>query len=151
PRSDERGLACHRPLPDDLATSPCARVDVTKLGLGRFIVVASSDAAALALARRLVWHAGFTHLFRRHGRTQSHPRPASFDLLAEGGQGIAGAPATVAEFLARELSATGCNYVVGQFAFGDLTLEETLQSIGLFADEVVPLLHARAGGAAEAV
>ena len=115
--------------------------------------MASSDAAALALARRayLVWHASFTHLFRRHGRTQSHPRPASFDLLAEGGQGIAGAPATVAEFLARELSATGCNYVVGQFAFGDLTLEETLQSIGLFADEVVPLLHAKAGGAAEAV
>src|SRR5262249_44098478 len=40
-----------------------------KLGLGRFIVVAPSDAAALALARRayLVWHASFTHLFRRHG------------------------------------------------------------------------------------
>jgi len=123
-----------------------------KLGLGRFIVVAPSDVAALALARRayLVWHASFTHLFRRHGRAQSHPRPASFDLLAERGQGIAGSPATVAEFLARELSATGCNYVVGQFAFGDLTLEESLQSIGLFAGEVIPLLRAKAPGAAEA-
>ncbi|TMJ89459.1 MAG: LLM class flavin-dependent oxidoreductase [Alphaproteobacteria bacterium] len=123
-----------------------------KLGLGRFIVVAPSDVAALALARRayLVWHASFTHLFRRHGRAQSHPRPASFDLLAEHGQGIAGAPATVAEFLARELSATGCNYVVGQFAFGDLTLEESLQSIGLFAGEVIPLLRAKAPGASEA-
>jgi alkanesulfonate monooxygenase SsuD/methylene tetrahydromethanopterin reductase-like flavin-dependent oxidoreductase (luciferase family) len=123
-----------------------------KLGLGRFIVVAPSDAAALELARRayLVWHASFTHLFRRHGRTQSHPRPASFDLLAERGQGIAGSPATVAEFLARELSATGCNYVVGQFAFGDLTLKETLQSIGLFAGEVVPLLRDKTPGAVEA-
>ena len=123
-----------------------------KLGLGRFIVVAPSDAAALALAHRayLVWHASFTHLFRRHGRAQSHPRPATFDLLAERGQGIAGSPATVAEFLAREISATGCNYVVGQFAFGDLALEESLRSIGLFAGEVIPLLRVKAAGAAAA-
>jgi hypothetical protein len=33
---------------------------------------------------------------------------------------------------------------VGQFAFGDLTLDETLQSIGLFTSEVVPLLRAKA-------
>jgi hypothetical protein len=54
-----------------------------KLGLGRFIIVAPSDGAALALARRayLVWHASFTHLFRRHGRAQSHPRPPTFDLV----------------------------------------------------------------------
>src|SRR5262249_27447758 len=123
-----------------------------KLGLGRFIVVAPSDVAALALARRayLAWHASFTHLFRRHGRAQSHPRPASLDLLAERGQGIAGSPATVAEFLAREVCATGCNYVVGQFAFVDVTLQESQQSIGLFAGEVVPLLRAKAPGAAEA-
>src|SRR5262245_65064902 len=36
-----------------------------KLGLGRFVVVAPTDAAAMALARRayLVWHASFTYLF----------------------------------------------------------------------------------------
>ena len=66
-----------------------------KLGLGRFIVVAPTDAEAMALARRayLVWHASFTYLFRRHGRSQSHPRPATFDLVVERGQGIAGSPA----------------------------------------------------------
>ena len=34
-----------------------------KLGLGRFIVVAPTDAEAMALARRayLLWHASFTH------------------------------------------------------------------------------------------
>ncbi len=116
-----------------------------KLGLGRFIVVAPNDGAALALARRayLVWHASFTHLFRRHGRAQSHPRPPTFDLVMERGQGIAGSPVTVAEFLSSQLSATGCNYVVGQFAFGDLTLDETLQSIGLFTGEVLPLLRVK--------
>jgi alkanesulfonate monooxygenase SsuD/methylene tetrahydromethanopterin reductase-like flavin-dependent oxidoreductase (luciferase family) len=115
-----------------------------KLGLGRFIVVAPTDAEAQALARRayLVWHASFTHLFRLHGRAQSHPRPATFDLVIERGQGIAGTPATVAEFLSSQLDATGCNYVVGQFAFGDLTLAECLQSIALFAGEVMPRLRA---------
>jgi hypothetical protein len=34
--------------------------------------------------------------------------------------------------------------MVGQFAFGDLTLQETLRSIGLFADEVMPALRAMA-------
>jgi alkanesulfonate monooxygenase SsuD/methylene tetrahydromethanopterin reductase-like flavin-dependent oxidoreductase (luciferase family) len=122
-----------------------------KLGLGRFIVVAPSDGMALALARRAypVWHASFTHLFRRHGRVQSHPRPPTFDLVMERGQGIAGSPVTVAEFLSSQLSATGCNYVVGQFAFGDLTLDETLQSIGLFTREAVPLLRAKASAEME--
>jgi alkanesulfonate monooxygenase SsuD/methylene tetrahydromethanopterin reductase-like flavin-dependent oxidoreductase (luciferase family) len=60
-----------------------------KLGLGRFIVVAPTDDEALMLARRayLVWHASFTHLFRRHGRSQAHPRPSTFDLLVERGAG----------------------------------------------------------------
>jgi alkanesulfonate monooxygenase SsuD/methylene tetrahydromethanopterin reductase-like flavin-dependent oxidoreductase (luciferase family) len=115
-----------------------------KLGLGRFVVVAPSDAEAMALARRayLVWHASFTHLFRRHGRSQSHPRPATFDLVIERGQGIAGSPATVTEFLSSQLDDTGCNYVVGQFAFGDLTRAECLRSIALFVDEVMPALRA---------
>src|SRR5205809_1002276 len=95
-------------------------------------------------------HATFTCLFRRHGRQQSHPRPPTFDLLVERGQGVAGSPAGVAEWLSSQLKTTGCNYVVGQFAFGDLTLEECLQSIGLFADEVMPLLRSKAAGAAQA-
>jgi hypothetical protein len=66
-------------------------------------------------------------------------------LLVERGQGVAGAPASVAQFLASQLAETGCNYVVGQFVFGDLTREESLQSIGLFAREVMPLLRAKAG------
>ena len=106
----------------------------------------------MALARRayLVWHSSFTHLFRRHQREQSHPRPATFDLVVERGQGIAGAPATVAQFLTAQLEETGCNYLVGQFAFGDLTRDESLRSIGLFASEVMPVLRAKAtAGASE--
>jgi alkanesulfonate monooxygenase SsuD/methylene tetrahydromethanopterin reductase-like flavin-dependent oxidoreductase (luciferase family) len=112
------------------------------MGLGRFIVVAETDAAALALARRAYprWHHSFTHLHRLHGRSGAHPRPPTFDGLAQVGQGIAGSPATVTAALRDQLGATGSNYCVGQFAFGDLTLAETLQSIELFARDVMPEL-----------
>jgi len=114
-----------------------------KLGLGRFIVVADSDDEALKIARRAYpkWEASFTHLFRAHGKSPTHPRPPDFDALATRGQGVAGSPATVAEFLSSQLATTGCNYVVGQFAFGDLSLDETLQSVAMFANEVMPVLR----------
>ena len=112
------------------------------MGLGRFVVVAATDASALGLARRAYprWHQSFTHLHRLHGRQTAHPRPPDFDGLAAVGQGIAGSPSTVTAFLARELGETGANYCVGQFAFGDLSLAETLQSVELFAREVMPVL-----------
>jgi alkanesulfonate monooxygenase SsuD/methylene tetrahydromethanopterin reductase-like flavin-dependent oxidoreductase (luciferase family) len=116
---------------------------VPKLGLGRFIVVSDTDAAALALARRAYpkWHDSFTFLFRMHGRSQQHPRPADFDTLMQRGQGFAGAPASVAAWLRAQIDATGTNYVVGQFAFGDLTLDECRRSVELFAGRVMPKLR----------
>jgi alkanesulfonate monooxygenase SsuD/methylene tetrahydromethanopterin reductase-like flavin-dependent oxidoreductase (luciferase family) len=115
-----------------------------KLGLGRFVVVAETDAEALRLARRAyrVWHQSFTHLFRLRGRPQNHPRPSEFDPLMERGQGVAGSPETVTEYLTAQLMETGCNYVVGQFTFGDMTLAESLHSIGLFTSKVMPALRA---------
>jgi alkanesulfonate monooxygenase SsuD/methylene tetrahydromethanopterin reductase-like flavin-dependent oxidoreductase (luciferase family) len=112
------------------------------MGLGRFIVVAETDAHALAVARRAYpkWHASFTHLRRRHHRVNAHPRPPTFDELVEVGQGIAGSPARVTDALRRQVELTGSNYLVGQFAFGDVTLAEALASIELFAREVMPVL-----------
>jgi alkanesulfonate monooxygenase SsuD/methylene tetrahydromethanopterin reductase-like flavin-dependent oxidoreductase (luciferase family) len=113
------------------------------MGLGRFVVVADSDAAALAMARRAYpkWHESFTHLHRLHKYAASHPRPATFDGIVDSGQGIAGSPRTVAAFLQRQVEETGTNYVVGQFAFGDLSFAETLRSIELFAENVMPELQ----------
>jgi alkanesulfonate monooxygenase SsuD/methylene tetrahydromethanopterin reductase-like flavin-dependent oxidoreductase (luciferase family) len=113
------------------------------MGLGRFVVVADTDEAALALARRAYpkWHASFTRLHRIHKFTSTHPRPPTFDGIVETGQGIAGSPQTVTAFLRRQIGETGTNYVVGQFAFGDLTLAETLGSIERFAEHVMPALQ----------
>ncbi|HEY5064135.1 MAG TPA: LLM class flavin-dependent oxidoreductase [Xanthobacteraceae bacterium] len=114
-----------------------------KIGLGRFIVVADTDAQAMRLASRAYrpWFDSFIHLSRLRGRAQTHPRPEEFEPLMERGQGIAGSPATVRKLLAAQIAETGCNYVVGQFAFGDMTRDEALRSIELFARDVMPALR----------
>ncbi len=114
-----------------------------KIGLGRFIVVAETDAQAMRLASRAYrpWFDSFIYLSRLRGRAQTHPRPEEFEPLMARGQGVAGSPATVRDLLAAQLAETGCNYVVGQFVFGDMTLNEALHSIKLFASEVMPALR----------
>ncbi len=124
-----------------------------KIGMGRIIVVAGSDGEALRIARRAypVWHKSFTHLFRLHGIDQVHPRPADFDAMVTRGQAIAGTSARVAAFLQQQIAQTGCNYVMGQFAFGDITPAECLRSIELFAGEVMPALRRKTAARTETV
>ncbi|HEX9462657.1 MAG TPA: LLM class flavin-dependent oxidoreductase [Alphaproteobacteria bacterium] len=115
-----------------------------KLGLARFIIVAETDDAALALARRAYpkWHANFASLYKRFGRPPSGgERSSNFDDIRHGGRGIAGSPATVIEMLRTQAAEAGVDYIVAQFAFGDLTLPEVMRSVGLFAGQVMPALR----------
>jgi alkanesulfonate monooxygenase SsuD/methylene tetrahydromethanopterin reductase-like flavin-dependent oxidoreductase (luciferase family) len=114
-----------------------------KFGLGRMIVVADTDADALRLAERAypMWHASFNHLFRVYDRMPRHPRPAEFSAIVEDGRGMCGSPQTIIEVVRQQMTEAGADYFVGQFAFGDLTLEETRHSIELFAREVMPALR----------
>ena len=118
------------------------------MGLGRFVIVAPTDEEALSIARRVYprWHAHFHHLYHAHGTTPVQgERPPDFDLIKDGGRGIAGSPSTVARMISEQMEKAGTNYFVGQFAFGNLLQSEALASIALFADQVVPLCrHDRA-------
>jgi alkanesulfonate monooxygenase SsuD/methylene tetrahydromethanopterin reductase-like flavin-dependent oxidoreductase (luciferase family) len=121
------------------------------VGVTRHVVVADTDEAARAIARRAYprWRDSFRWLFARHG---AEPRiaglyPPSFDELMAIDNGIAGSPDTVRKFMAAELEASGCNYLLSWFAFGDMTLAESLRSLDLFSREVMPAFadaHARA-------
>jgi alkanesulfonate monooxygenase SsuD/methylene tetrahydromethanopterin reductase-like flavin-dependent oxidoreductase (luciferase family) len=113
-----------------------------KLGLSRFIVIADDCQQALACARRAypVWHRNFYYLFSLRGGKPAHPRPADFDSMMAIGQAVAGTPDLVRDFLQAQLVESGANYLVGQFAFGDLTFEESLRSVELFAEYVIPNL-----------
>lgn len=114
--------------------------DLPKIGLGRFIVVADDDETALRIARRAypVWHRSFTYLFRLRGTSPNHPRPPDFDGAVASGQGVAGSPDTVKTLLRAQLQSAGANYFIGQFAFGDISLDEALGSVDLFAEQVAP-------------
>jgi alkanesulfonate monooxygenase SsuD/methylene tetrahydromethanopterin reductase-like flavin-dependent oxidoreductase (luciferase family) len=54
-----------------------------------------------------------------------------------GGVALAGAPAAVREYM-DEYVATGANYFVCSFQWGDLSHEQAMRSIELFASEVMP-------------
>ena len=114
-----------------------------KMGIGRFVFVAESAKEASAIARRAYakWHASFVYLSQLMGWKHRHPRPAEFDAIAADGRAVAGTPETVFQYVHDQMRATGANYFVGQFAFGDLTQEETLRSIALFSREVMPRLR----------
>jgi alkanesulfonate monooxygenase SsuD/methylene tetrahydromethanopterin reductase-like flavin-dependent oxidoreductase (luciferase family) len=123
------------------------------MGVARHVVVANGDQEALAIARRAYprWRDNFRWLFARHG---AEPRiaalyPPSFDELMAIDNGVAGSPATVRDFIAAEIEATGCNYLLSWFAFGDMTLAESLTSLDLFSREVMPVVTSGRARAAE--
>ena len=112
--------------------------------VSRHIVIADTDAAALAIARRAYprWRESFRWLFARHG---TEPRvigiyPPTFDELVALNNGIAGSPDTVRRFIEAEVAANNCNYFVPQMVFGSMTLKESLRSVELFAKEIMPAL-----------
>ena len=121
------------------------KAPVPKMGMVRFIVVANTDAAALDTARRayLRWRHSFTYLHEKHGTQPASTLHAKdFDALIAQGQAIAGSPQTVTAFLKPQIEDSGANYLVGQMAFGDLSLDEMLRSVELFGSKVMPALRA---------
>lgn len=115
------------------------------LGMSRHVVIAETDAEALATARRCYarWYESFTYLWKLHGVP---PVAAAYPDTVEGsmaiGMSFVGSAATVRGKLAEAIAATGVNYLMLRFAFGDMTLTEALRSVELFASEVRPTLPA---------
>jgi alkanesulfonate monooxygenase SsuD/methylene tetrahydromethanopterin reductase-like flavin-dependent oxidoreductase (luciferase family) len=116
-----------------------------KAGVVRFIVVADTDRDAQTIARRayLRWRSSFVYLSAMHGALPDSPlNVESFDQLVAQGQAVAGSVDTVRAFLRKQMDISGANYLVGQFCFGDLSLNEMLRSVELFAQHIVPALQA---------
>jgi alkanesulfonate monooxygenase SsuD/methylene tetrahydromethanopterin reductase-like flavin-dependent oxidoreductase (luciferase family) len=113
-----------------------------KLGQSRFIVIAESGKEALAAAQRAypVWHRHFYYLYSIRGGKPTHPRPDTYEKMMAIGHAIAGDPAEVLKFLQAQIDESAANYLVGQFAFGDLSLAESLRSVELFRQHIMPKL-----------
>jgi alkanesulfonate monooxygenase SsuD/methylene tetrahydromethanopterin reductase-like flavin-dependent oxidoreductase (luciferase family) len=112
------------------------------LGMTRHIVLADTDAEALAIARRAYqpWYRHLMQLWLKHGSRPTANFPADFEQCRESGQGFAGSPATMRDALRADIAGSGATYFVCRFAFGDMTLAESQHSLDLFTHEVMPAL-----------
>ncbi len=113
-----------------------------KLGIGRHVVVAPTDAEAEALARPnyAVWYANLTKLWRDFGATPIR-FARDFDEARQRGLAVAGTPARVRETLEREVAGSEASYLVCRLMFGDMTEAAAATSIDLFTAEVMPHLQ----------
>jgi alkanesulfonate monooxygenase SsuD/methylene tetrahydromethanopterin reductase-like flavin-dependent oxidoreductase (luciferase family) len=116
------------------------------MGMNRHMVIAETDREAMEIGRRAYrrWFANFSSLWRRRKVTlpKNIAYSEEFDGIVKSGQAIAGSPQTVREAIARQVEQSGVNYLLARFAFGDLSLQESLQSAELFAQAVMPGLAA---------
>ena len=97
------------------------------LGLTRHIHVADTDQEAEATARQAyaVWYESNAELWKRY-QTESLIFPKTYDDAMRNKVAVVGSPATVRARIAEDMAASGANYFVGRFAFGDMALERVL-------------------------
>jgi alkanesulfonate monooxygenase SsuD/methylene tetrahydromethanopterin reductase-like flavin-dependent oxidoreductase (luciferase family) len=114
------------------------------MGISRHVVIADTDAEAMKLARRAYarWWEGFIYLWRLRGLKPPFTTfVEDFDTVLKNGQAIVGSPGTVRETIAAQAKEAGLNYFLLRFAFGDMTLQESMRSVDLFAGLVQPALE----------
>jgi alkanesulfonate monooxygenase SsuD/methylene tetrahydromethanopterin reductase-like flavin-dependent oxidoreductase (luciferase family) len=113
------------------------------IGMNRHLVLAESEEEALSIARRafMRWHTSFFLLWNKHGMQPVRAvYPDTFDRLQAMGLGLAGTPQRVRDELLAQVREAGNNYLVCRLAFGDLTLAESMRSLDLFSQIVMPAL-----------
>ena len=114
-------------------------VATPRLGINRQIVVADTDQEAEAIVRAVHprWAASFVKLWADHGDL-TYYRRAELDGALRSETILCGSPARVREQVTRLVETAGVDYVLCCFAWGDLTLAQSLRSLQLFAAEVMP-------------
>ena len=109
-------------------------------GISRHVYVGETDAQAweeakIALAQ---FNENTGYLQSKVGDNRRKEYLSDFEARRAEGLYIAGAPDTVREEVRKHLEITGSNYFVGSFCFGNLGTEQAMNSLRLFAEEVMP-------------
>jgi alkanesulfonate monooxygenase SsuD/methylene tetrahydromethanopterin reductase-like flavin-dependent oxidoreductase (luciferase family) len=109
-------------------------------GLARHVVLAETEAAALATAQRayLPWLRHMELLWTRHGMKLPLNLPPQIGPMIQAGSAFAGTAAGFKRLLDEQIAATGANYIVCDVAFGDISLREAMHTVELLASEVMP-------------
>jgi alkanesulfonate monooxygenase SsuD/methylene tetrahydromethanopterin reductase-like flavin-dependent oxidoreductase (luciferase family) len=131
---------------------PAAGGDTPRMGINRYIVLAEDEDEALETARRAYrrWYRNFMTLWLKYNQPPTNVNyPPEIDPQCADGRAIATTPAKALASLRAQLAESGANYLVLRFAFGDLTLSESLRSLELFHRHVMPALRESVAVAAE--
>lgn len=117
-----------------------AHVSRPKFGLVRQVYIAEDYEQAMREARRAHdrHKQSFLYLWNVFGEADRHAWLKDWDAQLRAGGLLVGTPSQVREQVLQQLDVTGANYFVANFTFGDLTDEQVMRSIGLFATEVMP-------------
>ncbi|HTI81161.1 MAG TPA: LLM class flavin-dependent oxidoreductase [Acetobacteraceae bacterium] len=120
--------------------------DMPLMGASRHIVIAETRKEALEIAKRGYhkWRESFLVLWRKHNMELPNPNalfPEQFEEAEGQGRAVAGTADHVREFLQTSIDEGGLNYLLCRFAFGDITCDEALQSVRLFAEQVKPAIR----------
>jgi alkanesulfonate monooxygenase SsuD/methylene tetrahydromethanopterin reductase-like flavin-dependent oxidoreductase (luciferase family) len=120
-----------------------AHVAAPFLARTQHLVIADTDAEAERIGLRAYesWAGRIHHLTRKLGRPDVHKTTPYDEDSAQ--RLIAGSPRTALEKLEQMLEATGANYLLCIFSFGDLAPEAAIGSLELFSGEVMPGLKDR--------
>jgi alkanesulfonate monooxygenase SsuD/methylene tetrahydromethanopterin reductase-like flavin-dependent oxidoreductase (luciferase family) len=122
-----------------------AHVSAPKYGIVRHVYVAETDSQALQEAKTAfaAFIDNFNYLRFVNGDSSGRAAYlADFEARLAEGLHIVGSPNTVKQQVQEHIRMTGANYFVGSFFFGSLTAEQTLRSLRLFAEEVMPVFRA---------
>jgi alkanesulfonate monooxygenase SsuD/methylene tetrahydromethanopterin reductase-like flavin-dependent oxidoreductase (luciferase family) len=123
-----------------------AHVTEPLYGISRHVYVGETDAQAweeakIALAQ---FNENTGYLQTKIGDNRRKEYLSDFEARRAEGLYIAGAPDTVREEVKKHLEITGSNYFVGSFCFGNLSTEQAMRSLCLFAEEVIPAFRGSA-------
>jgi alkanesulfonate monooxygenase SsuD/methylene tetrahydromethanopterin reductase-like flavin-dependent oxidoreductase (luciferase family) len=104
------------------------------------VYIGKTDAEAWdeAKATLLQFNENTSYLQSTRGDNKRKDYLNDFEARRAEGLYIAGSPDTVREEVKRQLEITGSNYFVGSFAFGSLSTAQVMNSLRLFAREVMP-------------
>jgi alkanesulfonate monooxygenase SsuD/methylene tetrahydromethanopterin reductase-like flavin-dependent oxidoreductase (luciferase family) len=125
---------------EEWAQTPHASEPLPKLGMSRHVVVGQTDREALESATRAYkrWFDSLLHLWRIHNIPIPLNFPENFADARAAGLCVVGSAATVRDTLARDIETAGVNYLLCRIAFGDLPMEESLQTVALLQHEIMP-------------
>jgi alkanesulfonate monooxygenase SsuD/methylene tetrahydromethanopterin reductase-like flavin-dependent oxidoreductase (luciferase family) len=110
------------------------------IGLNRHIVLAETEADAIATAERAYrrWRRHMEYLWVARGYAFPLALPQEIGPLLAVGGAYAGTAEGARRYIAEQIETAGANYFICDITFGDMTLAEALRTVELLGREVMP-------------